>query len=281
MSGFGFWSHDIGGFEHTAPPAVYKRWIAFGLLSSHSRLHGNSSYRVPWLYDDEAVDVTRRFTQLKCRLMPYLMGLAVTAHETSVPMMRAMVLQYPRDLACRTLDRQYCLGDDLLVAPVFHERRAEYYLPDGEWIHLLTGERRTGGHWFTEDVEFSDVPLWLAPNGVVPMSANLDLVDYDYGKQVRLVLGIPEGNVARAVNIVDTRGKLQCTFTVSHQDATITVKSDPPRNDFEVQVPFAKEVRSLEGGHRVEPTGTEGAIPGVPGGIVIGATSPQLKFTWV
>ena len=77
LSGFGFWSHDIGGFEQTAPADVYKRWCAFGLLSSHSRLHGSSSYRVPWLFDEEAVDVLRFFTKLKCRLMPYLFGAAV------------------------------------------------------------------------------------------------------------------------------------------------------------------------------------------------------------
>ena len=59
LSGFGYWSHDIGGFEGTPDPAVFKRWLAFGLLSSHSRLHGSDSYRVPWAFDDEAVDVTR------------------------------------------------------------------------------------------------------------------------------------------------------------------------------------------------------------------------------
>ncbi|KPV48368.1 alpha-glucosidase, partial [Kouleothrix aurantiaca] len=72
LSGFGFWSHDIGGFEGMPPAALYKRWVAFGLMSSHSRLHGSSSYRVPWLFDEEAVDVLRTFTNLKCRLMPYL-----------------------------------------------------------------------------------------------------------------------------------------------------------------------------------------------------------------
>ncbi len=93
LSGFGFWSHDIGGFENTASAkedkhtysavykqtasaAVYKRWCAFGLLSSHSRLHGNSSYRVPWNYDEEAVQVLAKFTRLKCSLMPYLFAAA-------------------------------------------------------------------------------------------------------------------------------------------------------------------------------------------------------------
>ncbi len=101
MSGFGFWSHDISGFEGTAPDDVYKRWAAFGLLSTHSRLHGSNSYRVPWLFDEEAVDVVRKFTNLKCTLMPYLFAAAVETHNTGVPTMRAMVLEFPNDIRVR------------------------------------------------------------------------------------------------------------------------------------------------------------------------------------
>src|SRR5829696_5202152 len=84
-SGFGFWSHDIGGFEGLPDPAVFKRWIPFGLLSSHSRLHGNQTYRVPWLFDEESVEVLRRFTKLKARLMPYIYDNAVVAARTGMP----------------------------------------------------------------------------------------------------------------------------------------------------------------------------------------------------
>jgi alpha-D-xyloside xylohydrolase len=97
LSGFGFWSHDIGGFESTSTADLYKRWIAFGLLSTHSRLHGSSSYRVPWLYDEESVEVLRFFTQLKCRLMPYLYTQAILTAHTGIPMMRAMLLEHPED----------------------------------------------------------------------------------------------------------------------------------------------------------------------------------------
>ena len=85
---------------------MYKRWCAFGLLSSHSRLHGSSSYRVPWLYDEEAVDVLRFFTKLKCRLMPYLFGAACEAHHQGIPVMRAMLVEFPHDPGCDYLDRQ-------------------------------------------------------------------------------------------------------------------------------------------------------------------------------
>ena len=92
MSGFGYWSHDIAGFEDQASPDLYKRWTQFGLLSSHSRYHGSTAYKVPWLYGDEAVDVAREFTELKLQLKPYLLKMAQETHETGVPMMRAMVL---------------------------------------------------------------------------------------------------------------------------------------------------------------------------------------------
>lgn len=132
-SGFGFWSHDIGGFEGAFPdPAVYKRWVAFGMLGSHSRLHGSTVYRVPWLFDEEdekngvalvpgqtAVDVVREFTKLKLELMPYVYQLGLQPHVNGTPVMRSMFVEFPDDPACRTLDRRYMFGPSMLVAPVF------------------------------------------------------------------------------------------------------------------------------------------------------------------
>lgn len=132
-SGFGFWSHDSGGFEGAFPdPAVYKRWVAFGMLGSHSRLHGSTVYRVPWLFDEEdekngvalvpgqtAVDVVREFTKLKLELMPYVYQLGLQPHVNGTPVMRSMFVEFPDDPACRTLDRQYMFGPTMLVAPVF------------------------------------------------------------------------------------------------------------------------------------------------------------------
>jgi alpha-D-xyloside xylohydrolase len=120
LSGFGFWSHDIGGFENTAPAHVYKRWCAFGLLSSHSRLHGSKSYRVPWAYDD----VLRRGAPFHRTEMPddaVSLSPAALANECGTPMLRAMMLEFPDDPACDYLDRQYMLGDSVMVAPVFSE----------------------------------------------------------------------------------------------------------------------------------------------------------------
>jgi alpha-D-xyloside xylohydrolase len=162
MSGFGYWSHDISGFIGTATPDLYKRWVAFGLLSSHSRLHGNDSVRMPWLFDNEAVEVLRFFNQLKTRLMPYLIEAAQDAPNHGWPLLRAMILEFPDDLTCRYLDTQYMLGPALLVAPIFRpDSTASYYLPAGEWRHLLTGEVVQGPGWRREKYDYFSLPLWV------------------------------------------------------------------------------------------------------------------------
>ena len=101
-SGFGFFSHDMGGFEATASADVYKRWCAFGMLSTHSRLQGSSSYRVPWAYDKdgdtEACDVLRHYAVLKGKLMPYLWSQAVKTHCQGVPVMRPMIVSFTENL---------------------------------------------------------------------------------------------------------------------------------------------------------------------------------------
>jgi alpha-D-xyloside xylohydrolase len=162
LSGFGFWSHDISGFIGTASPDLYKRWVAFGMLSSHSRLHGMDSPRMPWNFDAEAVEVLRFFAALKKQLMPYLLDMAREAHEHGWPMLRAMALEFPQDPACAYLDLQYMLGNALLVAPIFDDSGAvEYYLPQGEWRNLLTGEIAEGPAWKKEKHDYFSLPLWV------------------------------------------------------------------------------------------------------------------------
>ncbi len=200
-SGFGFWSHDIGGFESTSTPDVYKRWCAFGLLSTHSRLHGSTSYRVPWVYDEEAVDVVRYFARLKASLMPYLYRNAVETSRTGVPMMRSMVLEFTEDRNCAYLATQYMLGDSLLVAPIFNDQSmAEYYLPEGTWTSFLTGEVKEGGRWYREKHGYLSIPLYVREGSIVAVGARNDDAVYDYADGVTLhVYEVKDGVTAETV----------------------------------------------------------------------------------
>ncbi|RBM07265.1 alpha-xylosidase [Streptomyces sp. PT12] len=226
LSGFGFWSHDIGGFEGTPTPALFKRWVQFGLLSSHSRLHGSNSYRVPWDYDEEAVAVTRDFTRLKHRLMPYLAGAAREAAERGAPVMRAMLLEFPDDPGCHTLDRQYMLGSDLLVAPVFTEDgTVDYYVPEGTWTHVLTGERVRGGGWRRGRFGFDSLPLLARPGSVIPFGAADDAPVYAWADGVTLRVHAPEDGGETVTTVPSPDGGEPATFTTRREGDAVTVRA--------------------------------------------------------
>lgn len=224
MSGFGFWAHDIGGFESTSTPDVYKRWVAFGLLSSHSRLHGSTSYRVPWAYDEEAVDVVRFFTRLKARLMPYLYKTAIQANKTGVPTMRSMVLEFTEDRTCHYVDKQYMLGDSLLVAPIFNEESlADYYLPVGRWTDFFTGEVKEGGRWIQEKHGYLSVPLLVKENSIVAIGAHDDKPDYDYGEDAELRIYEPVAGTTVTEIVYGMDGSEEIRISVTTEEGKISV----------------------------------------------------------
>ncbi|MGG4104986.1 alpha-xylosidase [Paenibacillus lautus] len=248
LGGFGFWSHDIGGFENTAPAHVFKRWLAFGLLSSHSRLHGSSSYRVPWSYDEEAVDVTRFFTKLKSRLMPYLFHTAVQASEQGVPSMRAMFLEFPEDPAVEMLDRQYMLGDSLLVAPVFSENGdVKYYLPKGRWTHLLTGETVDGGAWRKETYGFLGLPLFVRSNSFLALGATDNRPEYDYADRVELGLYALEDGSEASVTVRNMNGETELVVRAVRAGSRIDFTVEGSGKPFSVKLHDMGAVSSVEG----------------------------------
>ena len=225
LSGFGFWSHDIGGFEQNSSADVYKRWTAFGLLSSHSRLHGSSSYRVPWNYDEEAVSVLSKFTKLKCSLMPYLYRAALQAHEQGIPVLRAMMLEFPNDPGCDFLDLQYMLGASLLVAPVFsHDGSVQFYVPEGQWTNFLNGKVVKGPCWVKETQDFMSLPLLVRPNSVIPIGNSTHRPDYDYSDGVTLqVYQLADGKQVN-VEIPDLGGTIETSFDIERQGNMIHVQ---------------------------------------------------------
>jgi alpha-D-xyloside xylohydrolase len=225
LSGFGFWSHDISGFEKTATPDLYKRWAAFGLLSTHSRLHGSSSYRVPWLFDEESVDVLRTFTGLKCRLMPYLWSQAVETSKTGIPMLRAMVLEFD-DPACRFLDMQYMLGESLMVAPVFNDRGVvSCYLPEGKWMDWFSGKTYEGGREYTGTCDYLHIPLFVRQNTLLAVGNNDHDAVYDYGNDVTLQL----------VNLTDG-GHAECTVCDPGPGTKETLKVSADRTGADIRI---------------------------------------------
>ena len=246
ISGFGFFSHDMSGFEATATPDIYKRWAAFGLFSSHSRLHGNQSYRVPWLFDDESCDVLRFFTKLKGMLMPYIFAQAVKTHTVGVPMMRSMVIDFADDPTCLTLDRQYMFGDNILVAPILNdEGMAEYYLPEGRWTDIITGKVLEGGKWYRHTCTYFEIPALAKPNSIIAYGKFERDFEYDYlngttftiyeledGKSAVCPVYDKEANKVFELTAKRTGNRIECDYT----DTSATFRIKIASTDKEVEI---------------------------------------------
>lgn len=249
MSGFGFWSHDIGGFENTAPAHVYKRWCAFGLLSSHSRLHGSKSYRVPWAYDDEACDVVRHFTQWKSRMMPYLYRQAAYAAETGTPMMRAMMLEFPDDPGCDYLDRQYMLGESVMVAPVFSEAGdVQFYLPEGRWTHLFNNTEAQGSRWHKEKHDFQSLPVYVRDNTLLALGNNDQKPDYAWHEGTAFQLFNLDDGREVVCEIPAADGSVIFTLKVKREGNTLTVQGDGQAKNWTLCLRNIGDVRGVKQG---------------------------------
>jgi alpha-D-xyloside xylohydrolase len=159
LSGFTFWSHDVGGFLNRAPRDLYRRWLAFGVLTSHTRSHG-APPREPWTYDSAFVDDFRRAVELKYALMPYVWAQAKESAARGWPMLRALFFEYPDDPTSWLVEDEYLFGSDLLVAPMFSEAsRRRVYLPPGSWIDYQTGKAFNGARW--QEIDAGPIPIVL------------------------------------------------------------------------------------------------------------------------
>jgi alpha-D-xyloside xylohydrolase len=210
LSGYIFWASDIGGFEGDPPPALYKRWVQFGLLSTHSRLHGSGSYRVPWIYGEDCSDVLRDCVKRKILMTPYILQEALVGHRTGTPLMRPMFLEFPDDLNTYTLDTQYMFGSNLLVAPVFTEDgTVTFYVPrsqddeHGKWISWFDHKKTyEPGQWYTETHGFDTLPILVCPASVTPINPKLKAPQDDAKDGLELLIN---GTISKEmeVEIVD------------------------------------------------------------------------------
>lgn len=255
LSGFGFWSHDISGFEgYDLPdPALYKRWVAFGLLSSHSRLHGSQTYRVPWLYDEESVDVLRFFTKLKLSLMPYIYNIAIEAHTKAVPVLRPLLLEFFNDITAVQQDNEFLLGDKFLVAPVADaSNEITYYVPKGDWYGYLDGKvRASQGEYFTETHDFKSLPFLVRPNSVFVSSgldAPNDKPDYDYTENVLVnIYGLEDGETVVKIPNYENLGEFSSSVKITKSDKVYKVETESSFKKFAVRLLNVKDVKESSG----------------------------------
>ena len=168
LSGFTFWSHDIGGFAAKTPEELYRRWMPFGMLTSHSRCHGTPP-KEPWGYSAAFMDDFRRADELKYRLMPYVYAQAKDSSERGLPMLRALFIEYPGDPGSWQVEDEYLFGSDILVSPLMESgvSARDVYLPPGQWIDYQSGKVYAGG-WHNIAAGQIPVVMLVRDGAVVP-----------------------------------------------------------------------------------------------------------------
>ena len=169
LSGFSFWSHDMGGFVKSTPEDLYCRWIPFGFLTPHTRAHGAPPTE-PWLYDSKRVqDVFRKSAEMKYRLMPYVYAQAKECTEKGLPMLRALFVEFPDDPGAWKVDDEYLFGSQILVAPLLESGMTgrTVYLPEGKWIDYQTEKVYEGG-WHRIEAGSLPIIMLVRDGSVLP-----------------------------------------------------------------------------------------------------------------
>jgi alpha-D-xyloside xylohydrolase len=211
VSGFSFWSHDIGGFVQRTPEDIYRRWLVFGMLSSHSRCHGMPP-KEPWEYGKDFEDYFRKTVEIKYKLMPYVYAQAKACTEQGLPMVRALFVEYPEDPGAWLIDNQYLYGSDILVAPLFdNSGERDVYLPGGNWIDYQSGEKYNTGWHHIKCGEIEAIIL-VKEGACLPMVQvaqstsqidwnNMELVVFGSTDNTSAMVCLPSDNILKKIEV--------------------------------------------------------------------------------
>jgi len=234
LSGFTFWSHDAGGFVERAPRDLYRRWLAFGVLTSHTRAHG-APPREPWEYDPAFVEEFRRAVELKYALMPYIYAQAKDSAGRGHPMLRALFFEYPEDPTSWTVEDEYLFGSDLLVAPLFEEAAARnVYLPPGSWVDYQTGRAYRGAQWHRINAGQVPVVLLARDHSAIPHARIAQSTAEIDWKNVELRVFSTDGAAASGLFALPG-GQLQ-TLRLDGARQNFALRDDPLRGEVKWQV---------------------------------------------
>lgn len=229
LSGYGFWSADVGGFKGKPSTELYVRWAQLGLLgNSHVRFHGTTP-REPWHFGEEATEIVRQYAEERYRLLPYLETLGAVAADRGLPVVRPLVLAFPEDHGARTCEDQLMLGPALMIAPVCRPGgRRDVYLPPGEWVDYWTGERLEGGRTLTRELDLDELPVYIRAGTVHPRTSLEEADPATRPDELRLRTALADGTAEAEVLDPDDQRLRNVTVERSGDEVKVTTALGVP-----------------------------------------------------
>ena len=186
LSGFQFWSQDIGGFCGHIKESLLIRWMQMAMFISHSRIHGYGD-RELYKFAPDTMRICRDYIRLRYQLLPYILGAAAQSVADSVPLMRALALEFQEDPNTWNIGDQWLFGDSLMVAPIYTpEGTRRVYLPAGQWTDWWTHKRYEGERWLEVAVDIETIPMFVREGAVIPMGPVMPYVDAEPVKLITL-----------------------------------------------------------------------------------------------
>lgn len=229
LSGYAFWSADIGGFHGEPSTELYVRWAQFGLLgNSHARFHGTTR-REPWAFGEEAFDIVREYARERYRLLPYLYSYAERAPETGLPVMRPLVLEFQGDRGVHGIGDQFMMGENLLLAPVFDpDGYVDVYLPPGTWVDYWSGDTCEGGQTLSLQVDLDEMPVFLRAGTITPTTEPTESVPEGAFEDVTLRAVLDEGATEATFEYADgdVGGTIRATIDDDHGTLAFAFDAD-------------------------------------------------------
>lgn len=225
LSGFSFWSHDMGGFVRSTPDNLYRRWTAFGMLSSHARSHGTPP-KEAWAYGEDFMNYFRKVDNMRYELMPYIYAQAKECTEKGLPMVRALFVEFPDDPGAWLIEDEYMFGDDMLVAPMLESGKSRnVYLPGGDWIDYQTGKVWTRG-WHNIETGDIEAVILVRDGAVIPhIGLAQSTKDMDWSQ---LELKVYSSKATKATGLVCLPSdNILKTISLSKNEAGFSLDKDP------------------------------------------------------
>lgn len=211
LSGFQFWSQDIGGFLGQTGGNLLIRWMQMGTFLSHTRIHGFGD-RELYKFEPEVLRICRNYINLRYQLMPYIYGSAFSCVEQSLPMARALVVDYQNDPTVWNISDEYLFGDSILVAPITDSsNKRAVYLPEGTWTDWWTGEQLEGRRWIDIEADIETLPLYVREGAIIPVGPVMQYVDELKVEEIEL-------------RIAPIKGEGKSSFTVPVNDEKVAVE---------------------------------------------------------
>lgn len=245
LSGVGYWTHCMGGFEHKADPELYMRWCQFGMLSPLAMVFGmdHPGYKEPWNYGDEAFRNFKKYDSLRYTLLPYLYSTAYQQYKTGLPMMRHLVLQYQNDENVYGISDQYLLGDHLMVCPVTTKgaQTRTIYFPEGDWYDYWSGKKYTGKRYVNVVAPADVLPMFVRAGAIIPQQPVMSYTDEKKVTTLELQVYPGPGSLDYyeddGTSLDYSQGRYNLTtFSVAGTDARAVIKATPKNTGYESSI---------------------------------------------